>query len=171
MLQVWFSSDTKEPMGESAYLLRPNGQPPIQVDLSGPGLIDLFAWFAEANAEALSLNTKGLSAEELYIVGSFLYGGRFLCEPSGQVWLFDRNGVIWTSLKDSPVFEGIRWYNGSLCDEIKELGQTASDAQNCGLLIEHCVTQVVNPPYPIKLSLNPSAVYEDLPPAVLGVDL
>lgn len=171
MLQVWFSSDTKEKLDESAYLLRPNGKRAIPVVLTGPRVMDLLVWFAYENAQALSLSTKGLSSEHLYILGSFLYGGHFLCQPCGQIWLVDRNGVIWSAIKESPVFAGVRWFNGSLCDEIEEIGLTANDALHCGQLHELRVQDLVHPPYPIKLSSNPEAVYEDLPPAVLGVDL
>lgn len=147
-----------------AYLLQPNGQPPLREDAyEGYGEFsgtDWFVWLAKVNAEKLNLDLDSLSDDELRDVGIAIDCGQVLKDvQTGKFWL------IFHPFEHAMGDVEVNFFKGTYSEVIPELGASANDLTASGRLVEVPIYELNPNLYSIKISHNPNAVYEELPPS------
>lgn len=171
----WKSADDKvsimnchTPDCRTVYFLLPNGQPPIQEDsYDGYGVFgdtNAYEWLLEENAEHLGLNLDGLDSEQAYMAGVHLAVGSFCKDiATGEYWVYERNKSCFELLVSgvepgAVVNSFVNWGH-----KIPRYGASANELVEAGDFKQIDVSEMLEIKYPIKLSFNPEAKYEDLP--------
>lgn len=156
--------------GESrtTYLLQPNGKPSIkEVEYDGYGIfngVDAYVWLAEQNAEQLGIDLSGMDKETRRMLGIEIGVGYTALEvETGEYWCTDRdaeNLKILTKNKPNVTLNIIAHW-----DVVPPQfnGKTANDLVEDGTFKMVNTSALLNIKYPIKLSFNPEAVYENHP--------
>ncbi len=163
----WKTADTAESIPAAAsgramrpvYLLQPNGQSPIKEDCyEGHGVFsgqDAFEWLTKTNADALDIDLSKLDSDAMRGLG--------ISMDVGHVCVDTECRVIWSVFQDARQLVGGKYFAGNYAEVIPELGGSANDLMKSGRLQSVDIKDIINPPYPLKFSFNPKAVYEDLP--------
>jgi hypothetical protein len=143
------------------YMLQPNGEPSIPCGAyEGYGNwsgIDWHVWMTEMNGPALGLKTNEMSFEQRRMAGIAMnVGDVFKDTDTGQIWWIGKDHGL--AKPEHNVFPGnygaaITGYND----------QTPNDLVSSGKWQSVPVKEVLEIPYPIKISAHKDAVYEDLP--------
>ncbi len=137
------------------YLLMPDGKPNIrEPSYSGYGMfggVDVFTWLAQANVDKEIL--EGMSEEKVRTLGIGLsVGDLYKHVETGRLWSIFQNYRALN--KEATHFEG------NFGAVMPEYGKSPNDLIEEGLLEEVPLSSLCK--YPVKLSYNPNAVYEEI---------
>lgn len=150
------------------YLLQPNGKPSIMEDsYEGYGVFgdtNAYEWLLEENAEHLGLNLDGLDSEQVYMAGVHLAVGSFCKDiATGEYWVYERDKSCFELLVSSVEPDAVINTFANWGSKIPRYGVSANELVEAGKLHNADVSEMLEIKYPIKLSFNPEAKYEDLP--------
>jgi len=163
----WLTADTKEPVANvhsrhpngkrTPYLLQPNGKPPIGgTPYEGYGEIggvDAYEWLAQINGLGND-RMSGINIE---------HSSYYEDKNTGDLWEF--HGVPEAFRRRiGKEIKKIGGGKGTYATPMDELGgKSANDMIQSGQWISHEIKNMAE--YQIKISYNPKAVYEELPPS------
>lgn len=151
----------------TAYLLQPNGAPSIEeAAYDGYGTFagrNVYAWFAEANAGHLGVSLDGLNERTKFCLGiELLEGHLYLDTVTGEYWADDMIvvdaeglGETLSSILKTP----ITFYDNE--EHIPEFEAGVSDLVKAGRFKFTQISNLIEIRYPIKISLNADAKYEE----------
>jgi len=168
----WLTSDTKKAIRnihtgqcKAVYLLQPNGAPPIkEAEYEGYGVfggIDAYQWLARENIPAAKLKLFAHDDDKIRSIGILIDCGNLLKMNNGALYSIfhgdaDTLGALGIEVKMVP---------GTWDAPIPEYGVSANDLVASGAATVIPISGIFHIRYPIKLSFNPEAKYEDLPAA------
>lgn len=162
----WLTADTKEPVANvhsehpngkrSPYIIQPNGKPPIGgTPYEGYGEIggvDAYEWLAHINGLGNDRNV-GISIE---------HGDYYEDKKTGELWHYGLPETFQQQLgKPANRIGGERGNYGTPMPELG--GKSANDMIKDGQWVRHGVSDMAK--HQLKISYNPNAVYEQLPPS------
>jgi len=140
--------------GDRVYLLQPGEREPISGVYDGYGRVggeDVSVWLARMNAREYGVDLP-LDEDEQERLGAAIDEGSYYYDiVTGQRWAF---------ISTMSELVGARLFPGKYDDVIDELGRTPNQLIESGRWTEH---ELEPPTYPLKLSFDPNAVYEDWP--------
>ena len=153
----------------TAYLLQPNGAPSIEeAAYDGYGTFagrNVYAWFLENNAEHFGLTLDGLSERTKFCLGvEILDGHVYLDTATGEYWADEMMLVDAEGLGDalSEILKApISFYEDEQL--IPEFNEGVGKLMSTGRFKCVDISSCIEIKYPIKLSHNPEARYEDHP--------
>lgn len=171
----WKTCDTNEsvmnvhtPNCRTVYFLQPDGKPSIMEDsYDGSGVFgdtSAYEWLLEENAEHLGLNLDSISSEQAYMAGAHLAEGT-LCKDiaTGEYWVYAPQKGCFQFLVSEVEPEAVINTFVNWGHKIPEYGTSANDLVKTGAFKRIDVSEILEIKYPIKLSFNFEAKYEDYP--------
>lgn len=156
----WMTADTVEPVlvhvERTVYLLQPDAAPIAEPFYTGHGRFgdtDAFAWLAKKNLIGAELV---LDENKLVSAGISLDSGFFVHDVRSK-----KNYSIFHEPPFGLPFpvDHLRY---RYCDHVDILAGNPNDLMKSGLLISYPYPKR----FPLKLSYNPLARYDDLPPSI-----
>lgn len=155
-------------MCKTVHLLQPNGKPVITEEAyEGYGYfgdVNAYIWLIENNANHLGIDLAGAGDDTKYAAGVCLAVG-YVCEhrTTGELWCYAPNlesvKLLFSGSFKPPVINTFDHW-GAI---IPAFDATANNMVESGWFERKQVSELLGVRYPIKLSFNPEARYENHP--------